>query len=556
MPVPCPASHVVATEQRGVHRVGRTASLPWLQLLGPLLVLAALGFTPGLKAAAPPAVASPSMAADRLFVGTQIPEIRITIAERDLEQLRSKPRTDVPARVRSSDAFDAKATLHIKGRRGSVRPVDDKPSLTIDFKGTPGSPRFEGLRKIHLNNSVEDGSYLNEWLGALLFQRTGLAVPRVCHAKVLLNNRPLGLFVLKEGITDDYLERLLRDPKAVVYEPDVGHDVGETLAMHPRRIPQDWPSHNVLAEALQTSDLSLRLERVARWMDPDAFLHFMAMEVLLGHRDGYSMARNNYRLCYSSRTRQFLFLPQGMDQLFGTPELTWKPDMAGLAARALLEIPGIVPRYRTRLLALVTNEISVPEILKALEARSHTLQAALNAEERPAFRAAVEQLKQNLSRRVASLQDQMRASETAALSVQEGGMLQDHWKAQDTPEGGALGRVTLPKRGQTLHIQAGPRTSASWRLRLSLPPGRYEWVGDVKTTGVNPLPFGDRHGAGLRIAGTAFSSERSLTGDNDWTTLRVAFSHEAQEELELICELRGRSGDAWFALDSFRLKKL
>lgn len=556
MAVPCPASLVVATEQRGVLRAAKTGSQPWFRLLGPLLLLSSLSFIPRLGAAVPPNSASPATPADALFSGAHVPEIRITVSERDLDQLRTKPRTDVPARIRSSDGFTSKATLHIKGRRGSVRPVNDKPSFTLEFKGTPGSPRFQGLRKIHLNNSVEDASYLNEWLGALLFQQTGLAVPRVCHATVLLNDRPLGLFVLKEGITDEYLERLLGDPKAVVYEPDAGHDVGEALARHPRRIPQDWPSHNMLAEALQTPDLSLRLDRVAHWMDPDAFLHFMAMEVLLGHRDGYSMARNNFRICYSARTGQFLFLPQGMDQLLGTPELTWKPDMAGLTARALLEIPEILPRYRARLTTLVTNEISLPETLKALNARSNTIQSSLKAEERPAFRTALEQLRQNLSRRLTSLRDQLQASDTATLSLQEGGTLPDQWKAQDIPDGGAMERVMLPDRRQTLHIKAGPRTSASWRLRLALPAGRYEWVADVKTSGVNPLPFGDRHGAGLRIAATPFSGEHSLRGDNNWTTLRVAFTHEGREQITLICELRARSGDAWFALDSFRLKKL
>lgn len=539
-----------------MHRADQTGSLTWFQLLGWLLLLSALGFPTRLGAAVAPAVDGPSTDSDRLFAGTRIPEIRITVTERALDELRTKPRTDVPARIRSSGGFESKASLHIKGRRGSVRPVDDKPSFTLDFKGATGSPLFQGLRKIHLNNSVEDASYLNEWLGAFLFQRTGLAVPRVCHATVLLNDRPLGLFVLKEGITEDYLERLLGDSKAVVYEPDAGHDVGESLAMHPRRIPQDWPSHTVLAEALQTPDLSLRLDRVALWMDPNAFLHFMAMEVFLGHRDGYSMARNNFRLCYSSRTRRFLFLPQGMDQLLGTPELTWKPDMAGLAARALLEVPSILPRYRARLLSLVTNEISVPAILQALDARSQVIQSSLNAEERPAFRTALEQLKQNLSRRLVSLRDQLQASDIASLALQEDGKLPDQWKAYDIPDLGLAERVTLPDRRQTLHIKAGPRTSASWRLLLALPAGRYEWVADVRTANVNPLPFGDRHGAGLRIAGTALSSEQTLRGDNNWKSLRVAFTHDGREEITLICELRAGGGDAWFALDSFRLKKL
>jgi hypothetical protein len=64
------------------------------------------------------------------------------------------------------------------------------------------------LRKIHLNNSVEDPTYLREQLGGELF-RAADAVPRVGHALVVLDGRSR-LYVLKEGFTEELLARHFR----------------------------------------------------------------------------------------------------------------------------------------------------------------------------------------------------------------------------------------------------------------------------------------------------------------------------------------------------------
>ena len=125
-----------------------------------------------------------------------------------------------------------KVGLHIKGRVGSFRPIDDKPALTLSFdKFTPGQ-RFYGLRKVYLNNSVEDPTYLNEALGSELFRAAGVPAPRVGLAKVELNGRPLGLYVLKEGFAEEFLALYFRDPKGNLYDNDTGHDVDERLAKH------------------------------------------------------------------------------------------------------------------------------------------------------------------------------------------------------------------------------------------------------------------------------------------------------------------------------------
>ena len=81
-------------------------------------------------------------------------------------------------------------------------------------------------------------------------------------------------------------------------------------------------------------------------------------------------------------------------------------------------------------------------------------------------------------------------------------------------------------------------------------------MGQASVSGVEPLPFGTRQGAALRVGGRPERSE-SFVGDSQWRTLRAEFEvAEAIAEVELICELRARAGEAWFDRDSLRVVRI
>ncbi len=128
--------------------------------------------------------------------------------------------------------------IHLKGSIGSFRDVDDKPDLTLDFNRFNARQKFHGLRRIHLNNSVEDPSYCNELLGSELFRAAGIPAPRVAHAVVTLNGRRLGLYVLKEGFTEDFLGCYFKQVGGNLYEPGEGHDVNQRLKRNSVQAPK------------------------------------------------------------------------------------------------------------------------------------------------------------------------------------------------------------------------------------------------------------------------------------------------------------------------------
>jgi hypothetical protein len=108
-----------------------------------------------------------------------------------------------------------------------------------------------------------------------------------------------------------------------------------------------------------------------------------------------------------------------------------------------------------------------------------------------------------------------------------------------------------------LHINAGPTTSASWRVKVLLAAGRYRFEGAARTAGVKPMAFGKNKGAGLRVSVAKQSTPHQLVGDSSWTKSSIEFVLTAPEtEVELLCELRASAGEAWFDFESLRLVRL
>src|ERR1051325_10988626 len=127
----------------------------------------------------------------------EIPPEGVAVLQRYQQVWRqARPeRVDAHATVREGTAVYSNVATHLKGSF-SFQPFDAKPSLTLNLdKFAPGQ-RFHGLSKIHLNNSIQDYSYLCEQLARELFEDLGVPSPRAGHALVEINGRNLGMFVL------------------------------------------------------------------------------------------------------------------------------------------------------------------------------------------------------------------------------------------------------------------------------------------------------------------------------------------------------------------------
>jgi hypothetical protein len=450
------------------------------------------------------------------------------------------------------------ARMRVKGSVGSFRSIDETPGLTLD--GQDDVAVFRGLRRIHLDNAVQDPGHLDAAFGAAAFRRMGIESPRVQWATVELNGRDLGWYVLKEGFTAQYALRTGGAAGAVLAEPLAGGDLGG---------PFDLKAGSTEVQRRQARELWARVGDLSRSEDPEArwqgidrllgireLLDFAATEVVLAHRDGYALARNNYRLVFSAgRVR---WVPWGMDQLLVSDGFTVQPEFSGEALRALRQARGFELAWKgavTRAAAAVLDPSWSETWMRETRDR---VAPELRSRERSQLDEGIVELRSRLAGRRQFVSQVLSQWGEPAPAWTNGVLQLSHWKFFDVPPEGRAESVTnlAGVGGSALSLVAGPVTSSSWRAAARLEPGSYRFSGRARTSGVLPLPFGTRQGVALRVLGEGVQS-MELVGDNNWRELSVDFRVADQPRiLSFVCELRGRAGQVWFDRESLQLLRL
>ena len=297
-----------------------------------------------------------------LFVDGYIPALHIQISEEGVTTLRRNSRRYVRATVREGTIIYTNVAIHLKGGPGSFRQVDDYPAFTLNFDRFADGQRFHGLKKIHLNNSVQDRTLLSEKISRELFEAAGVPAPRAGNAKVDFNGRELGVYVLVEGVNKQFLRRYFKDTTGNVYDGHSQSDVNRNLPTNSGENPRDQSRLRALAAAVREPDLKTRLASLENTLDLDRFISFIVMEAMLWHWDGYVMNRNNFRIYHDRDSNRMVFLPHGLDQILTKPDGPMFPQAAGLVARSVLEIPEANRRYRERMAQLLTNVFNLVAI--------------------------------------------------------------------------------------------------------------------------------------------------------------------------------------------------
>jgi spore coat protein H len=527
-------------------------------VFGALLTLAGgLRFaTPSLGQTTDAQTTSSAPGADLFHHGT-VHRVHLDLDLNATDSLRQHPREFVEATLSEEKSVYAQVGIHLKGAVGSFRAMDDQPSFTLDFSRFKAGQKFHGLRRIHLNNSLEDPSYVNEKIGSELFTAAGVPAPRVTYALVTLNGRNLGLYVLKEGFTEDFLACHFKQVGGDLYEPAGGGDIDQHLKRLSLPIPGgDQASLNALAAAVTEPDLTKRWQSIAALLDTNRFLSFMAMEVMLGHRDGYCLARNNFRVYYDVDTRKIVFFPHGMDQLLGTPDLPWQPKWAGLVAAGIMATPEGKQLYETTFRSIYTKVFLAASLTSRVDQIIKDLRPVLPARDWARLHRESMHVKERINLRQLSLMAQLNSPPVTLMNFEAGFSRLDGWVVSEKPTQGKMDQITTSEGKPALHISAGAETAASWSTRALLQRGRYRFEGQSRVAAVQPLPFGAQPGARLRVRGVS-GQGNSLVGDSTWCLLTTQFQvQEATQEVEFFCELRARAGEVWFDVNSLRVTRI
>lgn len=492
-----------------------------------------------------------------VFDDCVVPKLTIEVPRAGVAALRSNARKYVAVTVTEGDHVYTNVALKLKGGPGSFREFDDTPSMTLNFEKLAEGQSFHGLKKLHLNSSIQDRTYLCEKISRELFNAAGVPTPRAGHALVILNGREMGLHVVLEGVNRQFLKRHFADPGGNVYDGHAGMDVGGKIPVNEGENPADRRALKALAEAVREPDLETRMKRLESTLDVDRFLTFVAMESILAHWDGYTMNRNNYRIFHDRSTDRMVFLPHGMDQVLGRRDVALVPQSPAMVARAVLEVPEFRERYQARLREMATNVFRPAAItgrVREIVARVGPVLAREKAEEGTAFRRRSASFERRVVERSAVIERQLFGrSLAAARGTNATGRLE--WEPRLDLGDAQLERVKDERGRSLLQVATEAGCTASWRSHAVLEPGRYRMEGEIRTKGVQLDDADTRSGAGFRVSRHRTGQKNS--GDRDWQPVRFEFEvGEQGAEVELICELRAKKGVVWFDEGSIKLTRL
>jgi len=520
---------------------------------------------------------------DELFRDGFIPRIRIQIPPEGVAELRkynwrrdgsSDDKVGVQGTVSEGGKTFSNVFIRVKGSAGSFRSIDQNPGLTLNFDKLADGQRFHGLQKLSLNNSIQDASLCSDQFSRELYRKVGVPVPRAGHARVFLNNRDLGLYVLTEGWNKQFLNQFFHKPDGNLYDCTFAKEVGPMMHVNCGVDPFDQSD---LDELLAAAELASRKKslRPLECLDVDRFLRLLVLDGLLWNWDGYAIGHNNYRVFHDFDSQKLIFMPHGMDQMFWRPDAPIMPGGKAVIGKAVLASREGRDRYMALAREYLDSWFNSDDLIERLEQISESLQPELR-QIGPAAQARQQRglgiLRTLIRLRLSSLRQQLAGT----------------------------ARLVRLETGESLTITNWPQTSqnnASIRLRSNgdhstadtlvwLEVGYYRIEGRVRTTGVKSSSNdGEPGGAGFRATSdrkpsvgptwdwfpfrespdrekraeltTPNGRDERAVGDSAWRTLAYDFElHQPIADIKVSCDLRAEKGEAWFDPGSIKITRL
>ncbi|MFI5026601.1 MAG: CotH kinase family protein, partial [Solirubrobacterales bacterium] len=274
----------------------------WLPgALSALSLCAALCLGSSVKAAAEPV----SDEAEAIYGPARVAVIDLTLSPTAIAELEENPSEYVRGRFvmvttdgtpgREERRFEPAGDvgIRLKGKFGSFRPLTGKAGFKIKLNEY-AKQRVLGLKKLTLNNMVQDPSMIHESLAYTVLRAAGIPAPRTGYAYVRVNGEDFGVYLDVEVLDDVGLERWFGefDDPQHLYEGEYGTDVtpGGAAAFSVDEGDDEVRADLEALIAAVADGGSPFSQRVDGLADLGEMTRMWAGEKYIGHWDGYAGA--------------------------------------------------------------------------------------------------------------------------------------------------------------------------------------------------------------------------------------------------------------------------
>jgi len=274
------------------------------------------------------AAAPSARAGDPMFDPTRLHELRIVMDPNDWTSLQREFLSNQYYAANFSLDGQILQQVGIRSRgKGSRSGV--KPGLLIDTNKYVANQEFNGVKKLVLDNIIQDNTFLKEPLAYTVFEAMGIASPQIAYTRVTVNDQYWGVYWLIENIDKNFLEKRFGEKEGNLYKleyvedyrfTDKGTDPRGYFPIFKPESP-DNPDGTGLVKFVQTANSAPEAgfaAAMAPFLDVDKFLTYIAVENAIAEQDGFLglQGMNNFYVYQFAGTTKFQFIPWDQDTSF------------------------------------------------------------------------------------------------------------------------------------------------------------------------------------------------------------------------------------------------
>ena len=261
-----------------------------------------------------------------VFDDSYVHEVRITIDNVDfwseLSQNYQNNYPDLPYTMASA-SIDGEVTdsvgIRQKGFASHFGSQGDKKSMKIDFNHFVDGKKYDGLKKINLNNGFGDPAIQRDKLCYNIMNKAGVDAPRTSYARIYLNDQYWGLYLLVEQVDRTFLKDNFGNSNGNLFK-NVGNSELEWMGQDTSQYQQifelktdpdveAWENFVELMDVLNNTGDGDFKEEISKIFDVDLYLKVLAVDVATGNWDSYIEHGRNFYMYQDSGSRKFNWIP-------------------------------------------------------------------------------------------------------------------------------------------------------------------------------------------------------------------------------------------------------
>jgi spore coat protein CotH len=206
--------------------------------------------------------------------------------------------------------------VKLKSNSSYTIPTDKKP-FKLYFNAYRKGKTFDGLLKLNLSNEYPDPSMLRNTVAYKIYHDAGIMAPRTSFARVYVNNKFKGLYVMIEQIDKAFISRyfnrtggdLIKGIAGYLYWfPDDTLSFKDFYDIKSNNSPAAWTRLIALAKKINTTQPREFYDSLKNIFDIDSYITVLATDIVLNNWDSYFYGQNYY-LYRDTLENKYYYLP-------------------------------------------------------------------------------------------------------------------------------------------------------------------------------------------------------------------------------------------------------